>query len=214
MQERRLRLGDRVDDYCPSERRITDHAVVAMVSGEIKQTRCTTCDAEHEYKAAKMPRLRKPRLPATDAVRSSETEVAAEAGSTPVTALDGSATDETPLVSEPISKLSAGSVHRSLIRATLPRVEGQVPERRIPEFTIRQSNTRNGNGRDGNGRGSSGKRHLGNGGRANGNGIENRSREQDRFQDRTEPGNRRRGRSSGRSKSRLSRSTRREKKPS
>ena len=58
MQERRLRLGDSVDDYCPRERRITDHAVVAMVSDEIRQTRCTTCDAEHEYKAAKMPRLR------------------------------------------------------------------------------------------------------------------------------------------------------------
>ena len=214
MQERRHRHGESVDDYCPRERRITDHAVVAMVSDEIRQTRCTTCDAEHEYKAAKMPRLRKPRLPATDTERSSETEVTAEAGSTPATALNGSATDETPLVSESISKRGAGSVHRPLIRATLPRVEGQVPERRSPEFTIRQSNARNGNGRDDNGRGSSGKRHLGNGGRANGNGFEQRSREQDRFQDRTEPGNRRRGRSSGRSKSRLSRSARREKKPS
>jgi len=214
MQERRLRLGDSVDDYCPRERRITDHAVVAMVSDEIKQTRCTTCDTEHEYKAAKMPRPRKPRLPATDAVRSSETEVTAEAGSTPANVLHGSATDKTPLVSEPTSKRSAGSVHRHLIRATLPRVEGQVPERRVPEFTVRQSNTRNGNGRSDNGRGPSAKRHLSNDGRTNGNGFEQRSREQDRFQDRAEPGNRRRGRSSGRSKSRVSRSARREKKSS
>ena len=214
MQERRLRLGDSVDDYCPRERRITDHAVVAMVSDEIRQTRCTTCDAEHEYKAAIMPRSRKPKLPATDAERSSETEVTAEAGSTPANVLHGSATDKTPLVSEPTSKRSAGSVHRPLIRATLPRVEGQVPERRVPEFTVRQSNTRNGNGRSDNGRGPSGKRHVGNGGRTNGNGFEQRSREQDQFQDRAEPSNRRRGRTSGRSKSRDLRSARREKKSS
>ncbi len=52
MQQRRLRLGDILDDYCPRERRITNHAVVAMIEDEVKQTRCTTCDADHEYKAA------------------------------------------------------------------------------------------------------------------------------------------------------------------
>src|SRR5579862_6040797 len=31
-----------------------------------------------------------------------------------------------------------GPVHRRLIRATLPRPEGQVPERKEPEFTVRQ----------------------------------------------------------------------------
>ena len=31
MQQRRLRLGDILDDYCPRERRITNHAVVAMI---------------------------------------------------------------------------------------------------------------------------------------------------------------------------------------
>ena len=50
MQQRQPRLGDIVDDYCPRERRITNHAVVAMVGDEVKQTRCTTCDADHEYK--------------------------------------------------------------------------------------------------------------------------------------------------------------------
>ena len=55
MQQRRVRLGDILDDYCPRERRITNHAVVAMIEDEVKQTRCTTCDADHEYKQAKVP---------------------------------------------------------------------------------------------------------------------------------------------------------------
>src|SRR5262245_51530379 len=59
MEQRPLRLGDIVDDYCPRERRVTNHAVVALVEDNIRQTRCTTCDAEHVYKGAKEPRLRK-----------------------------------------------------------------------------------------------------------------------------------------------------------
>src|SRR6187401_1752518 len=59
MQQRRLRLGDILDDYCPRERRITNHAVVAMIEDTVKQTRCTTCDAEHEYKHAKVPAARR-----------------------------------------------------------------------------------------------------------------------------------------------------------
>src|SRR3954468_4896310 len=59
MQQRQLRLGDILDDYCPRERRVTNHAVVAMLENEVKQTRCTTCDTEHEYKHAKVPRQRR-----------------------------------------------------------------------------------------------------------------------------------------------------------
>jgi hypothetical protein len=59
MQQRQPRLGDVLDDYCPRERRLTNHAVVAMVGDDIKQTRCSTCDAEHEYKHAKVPRQRR-----------------------------------------------------------------------------------------------------------------------------------------------------------
>ncbi len=66
MQHRQPRLGDILDDYCPRERRITNHAVVAMVGPEIKQTRCTTCDAEHQYKHATVPSTRKKKeAPAT-----------------------------------------------------------------------------------------------------------------------------------------------------
>src|SRR5579872_2494925 len=59
MQQRQLRLGDILDDYCPRERRVTNHAVVAMVGSEVKHTRCTTCDAEHAYKHARVPRQRR-----------------------------------------------------------------------------------------------------------------------------------------------------------
>src|SRR5580765_7546310 len=59
MQQRQPRLGDVLDDYCPRERRLTNHVVVAMVGDNVKQTRCSTCDADHEYKQAKLPRLRR-----------------------------------------------------------------------------------------------------------------------------------------------------------
>src|ERR671912_448886 len=59
MQQRRFRPGDVLDDYCPRERRITDHAVVAMIEDHIKQTRCVVCDAEHEYKDGKVPPQRR-----------------------------------------------------------------------------------------------------------------------------------------------------------
>jgi hypothetical protein len=63
MQERRYRPGDVLDDYCPRERRITDHAIVAMIDDEIRRTRCNVCDAEHEYKEAKVPAPRRKTQP-------------------------------------------------------------------------------------------------------------------------------------------------------
>jgi len=63
MQDRRYRPGDVLDDYCPRERRITDHAIVAMVEEDIQRTRCGSCDAEHEYKEAKVPAPRRKTQP-------------------------------------------------------------------------------------------------------------------------------------------------------
>jgi hypothetical protein len=63
MQDRRHRPGDVLDDYCPRERRITDHAIVAMIDDEIRRTRCGSCDAEHEYKEAKVPAPRRKTQP-------------------------------------------------------------------------------------------------------------------------------------------------------
>jgi hypothetical protein len=59
MQQRQLRLGDILDDYCPRERRVTNHAIVAMIGEDVKHVRCTTCDADHEFKHAKVPRQRR-----------------------------------------------------------------------------------------------------------------------------------------------------------
>ena len=52
---------------------------------------------------------------------------------------------------EPVVADDDGPVHRRLIRATLPRPEGHVPERKEPEFTIRQQGGRGG-GAQGSGR--------------------------------------------------------------
>ena len=74
MQQRRLRLGDILDDYCPRERRITNHAVVAKIDDEVRRTRCLTCDTEHEYRQGKAPTLRKKK----DTVAAAYREVLAE----------------------------------------------------------------------------------------------------------------------------------------
>ena len=63
MEQRPLRLGDILDDYCPRERRVTNHAIVAMIGEDVKQTRCTTCDAEHAFKGGRQPRRRKKDAP-------------------------------------------------------------------------------------------------------------------------------------------------------
>ncbi len=163
MQQRQLRLGDILDDYCPRERRVTNHAVVAMVGEEVKQTRCTTCDADHEYKQAKVPRQRRksdapaalyaqvlaggPKRVVPDAATpesepSSSEAIEAETAETVEAAADSDADLAVPdeeRDAEAPDDVEDGPVHRPLIRATLPRTEGQPPPQRpAPEFTIRQ----------------------------------------------------------------------------
>jgi len=214
MQQRQLRLGDILDDYCPRERRLTNHAVVAMVGEAVKQTRCTTCDSEHEYKHAKIPRQRRK----NDAPAALYTQVAAGAPKRiahehPVDDPDLESTvseteDITP-DTEPIESIvhvsssaepeevppthqvtaaapaeddagdadspdekdeSEGPIHRRLIRASLPRPEGQQPPARpIPEFTIRQPNGRQNRFRPRNARGGHGQHGHQFGGNRNGN---------------------------------------------
>ncbi len=222
MEQRRLRLGDTLDDYCPRERRVTNHAIVAMIEDEIKQTRCTTCDAEHAYKGARVPRRRKKETPAslfkevlaglTDTepapVLSAPATVAhgpvahdAEAAGEPADDRDqraaeplAEAVQEDPPADEPDAADAqlepAGSedwpMHRPLIRAQLPRIEGHKEERRPTDFTIRQPGARpnfrgdgrsrfrgpaggSGGGNGNNSRGHSGQRFAG-GGRPSGSG--------------------------------------------
>ena len=177
MQQRQLRLGDILDDYCPRERRVTNHAVVAMLDADVKQTRCTTCDTEHEYKHAKVPRQRrKAETPAAlysqvlanapkrvvhadaaapgdgpeadvvdvevvevvDAIDSDNVIVADSVAELPGGEAPGSVVDDDQ-EGERDDQQEEGPVHRPLIRASLPRHEGQPPPTRpIPEFTIRQ----------------------------------------------------------------------------
>jgi hypothetical protein len=212
MEQRRLRLGDILDDYCPRERRVTNHAVVAMIEEDVRQTRCTTCDAEHAYKGARVPKRRRKDTPsalfndvlagmpdlehphdsapqalvvappttvseipesvvpqsadpdvgeepqppmqsdhpgpdsrpsrpaAASAVSSAASETAAASSDATVdeSQSDGAQGDE--------PSGSDGPVHRRLIRATLPRPEGQKDTRPLPEFTVRQAPARNGQG--------------------------------------------------------------------
>jgi hypothetical protein len=154
MEQRSLRLGDVVDDYCPRERRITNHAIVAIVEDAIRRTRCTTCDHEHEYKEAREPRRRRKAegalfndvlaevtgaqlvAPARGVPVPSEPEHAA-----PVTAAAQAAasTFEMEAASQPPPPEDGWPAHRTLIRATLPRVDGEPPPPRpIPEFTMHQ----------------------------------------------------------------------------
>ena len=188
MQQRQLRLGDIVDDYCPRERRVTNHAIVAMVEQDVKQTRCTTCDTEHEYKQAKVPPQRKkkaapgalyqevlagiPRKPSASGSESSEEEaVSAKETQTDAPPALGETTEPELAAAEPEPADEVeGPVHRPLIRATLPRPEGQVPTRQAPEFTIRQPLARPGRFRQGGG-GNAGRRGPAGFG-ANGGGFE------------------------------------------
>ena len=184
MQQRRLRLGDILDDYCPRERRITNHAVVAMIEDQVKQTRCSTCDADHPYKGGKAPSPRRkksegalfhdvlenarprvlavpspidasadlveqppplPFVPTIDEPMHSAAFEVAEAADAGGSDLDTTPDDE-PVV-EAAGSEDEWPVHRRLIRATLPRPEGQVPERKEPEFTMHRPL---GRGADGN----------------------------------------------------------------
>ncbi len=151
MDQRRLKVGDIVDDYCPRERRVTDHAIVAMIDDTIRQTRCAACESEHPYKEARTPKPRRKAAPGAlyDEVLANVTDnptpVAPPAEPAPdrdvpaPAAAEAAAGPDAP----PADLADEGPVHRPLIRATLPRPEGGVPaERKIPEFTIRQSGTR------------------------------------------------------------------------
>jgi hypothetical protein len=207
MEQRRLRLGDILDDYCPRERRLTNHAIVAMIEDEIKQTRCTTCDAEHPYKGARVPKRRKKESPVVAGALALAGDLPAiEPADTPAAVLAVSREDAAPreeveysmhhdedapgpssdvardIPSESLSSRETesptrqddapaidGPVHRPLIRATLPRPEGQKDARPLPDFTIRHSPGRGPGGHGGNGH-FRGDRMRMRGGNANGNG--------------------------------------------
>lgn len=169
--QRQVRLGDILDDYCPRERRITNHAVVAMIGDAVKQTRCTTCEAEHEYRHARVPVSRRKTgatgtllkevlagMPAPPPVSPPSSPPESETGmdqfprdassqtAAPQPGAPGAPADEP--ASDSTKPREEGPVHRRLIRATLPRPEGQPASRPLPDFTMRRPGVRQ-LGRDG-----------------------------------------------------------------
>ena len=58
-EQRRVRLGDVIDDYCPRCRLIMNHGVVGMVGDEVKKVRCNTCLSEHQFRHGRLPSARK-----------------------------------------------------------------------------------------------------------------------------------------------------------
>lgn len=176
MQQRRPRPGDVLDDYCPRERRIADHAVVAMIGDDIKQVRCTSCNVEHEYKQGRIPPRRKkdagaalfgqvldglqpsprptPLMPSDDVSANTDTPPQSPAAADPGASherMAGTAEEVASGVDSSGHPIEGedGPVHRPLIRAQLPRQEGQPPPARaLPDFTIRQGRQeRSGSGR-------------------------------------------------------------------
>ena len=161
MQQRQLRLGDTLDDYCPRERRLSNHTIVAMVGNDIRLTRCSTCETEHPYKGGKAPRLRKKKTlveAAYDEVLESVKQDAPPGG---ILVTHPEADEAEPAVAEEEAQEAAPDhgnngdapsqgapdevrLHRPLIRAQLPRIEREPSARPVPEFTIRQANKRQG----------------------------------------------------------------------
>lgn len=150
MQQRQLRLGDILDDYCPRERRLANYTVVAMVGDEVRLTRCTTCDTEHPYKGGKVPRQRKKSLAKT--AYEEVLESVKKESDIPGISVTQAAAEPAVETTEPVGAAAAAGeptpaetpedevrLHRPLIRASLPRVDAQPAARPIPEFTIRQS---------------------------------------------------------------------------
>jgi hypothetical protein len=198
MEQRPLRLGDIVDDYCPRERRITNHAIVAIVEDAIRQTRCSTCDTEHVYKHAREPLRRRKDAPAAEpavGARAAPAETAETTASAPASAV-GSVAEPDVETALSAAESSAASptpdlpgaphedgwlAHRRLIRASLPKVEGepQTP-RPIPEFTMHQRPV---------GRGGHAFRFA-RGGHGHGNGSGNAARRGDSSHGRGQPGER------------------------
>jgi hypothetical protein len=54
-----LRLGDVIDDYCIKCRRLTNHAIVSIVNGEVAKVRCRSCYHDHNYLHEQIPPSKK-----------------------------------------------------------------------------------------------------------------------------------------------------------
>ena len=60
MEPRRVRLGDRVDDYCSRCKLMMNHGVVALDGERILKVQCHTCLNSHPYRHGRAPRKKDP----------------------------------------------------------------------------------------------------------------------------------------------------------
>ena len=159
MHPRQLRVGDLVDDYCPRERRLTNHAVVAhgrrrRPPGPVHHlrrrtrvpSRATAGQPQEEARRRAAPAaavrgaLRR-RPPATGPAEAAPNGPS-PAGHRGVTRRRSLATSAAGTARPDRARRSPhpghdGPFHRRLIRATLPRIEGATrPSGRFPEFTM------------------------------------------------------------------------------
>ena len=54
-----FRLGDVIDDHCIKCRRVTNHSIVSLVTGEPAKVRCRTCYHDHDYRHEQAPPSKK-----------------------------------------------------------------------------------------------------------------------------------------------------------
>jgi hypothetical protein len=85
---RELRLGDIIDDFCVKCRRLTNHAIVSLMSGAAAKVRCRTCYSDHDYRNEIAPPTKK------ELLKQKELYEAVLAGVSPV---EGPAPEEIPV---------------------------------------------------------------------------------------------------------------------
>lgn len=52
---REARLGDIIDDYCVKCKRVTNHAIVSLMSERPAKVRCCSCYKEHDFTDCVIP---------------------------------------------------------------------------------------------------------------------------------------------------------------
>jgi hypothetical protein len=96
---RELRLGDIIDDFCVKCRRLTNHAIVSLMSGAAAKVRCRTCYSDHDYRNEIAPPTKKELLKQKELYEAVLAGVA-PAGVEPagVAQMDAPGAEETPII--------------------------------------------------------------------------------------------------------------------
>ncbi len=98
-----LRLGDILDDHCIKCRRLTNHAIVSIVDGNVAKVRCRSCYHDHDYLFEIAP-------PSKKDIKKAELAAAAKAEAGEVVAEDvvGEVEEAAVTVAVPATKAARG----------------------------------------------------------------------------------------------------------